>query len=69
MSDNFKIPKTLDDPALILFFEADTAVLFVAVIGIFGLISFIGENAVHGSDSVENANNEISFFFAKSELV
>ena len=41
-SEDFRIPKTLDDPALILFFEADTAVLFVGVIGIFGLISFIG---------------------------
>ena len=28
-----------------------------------------GENAVHGSDSVENARNEIAFFFAESEIV
>ncbi len=28
-----------------------------------------GENAVHGSDSVENGNKEISFFFAESEIV
>jgi nucleoside-diphosphate kinase len=28
-----------------------------------------GENAVHGSDSAENARNEIAFFFAESELV
>jgi nucleoside-diphosphate kinase len=28
-----------------------------------------GENAVHGSDSVENGANEIAFFFAQSELV
>lgn len=27
-----------------------------------------GENAVHGSDSVENGRNEISFFFAEREL-
>ena len=25
-----------------------------------------GENAVHGSDSVENGRNEIAFFFATS---
>jgi nucleoside-diphosphate kinase len=29
----------------------------------------IGENAVHGSDSEENANIEISYFFSKLELV
>lgn len=29
----------------------------------------IDANAVHGSDSVENAVNEINFFFAKRELV
>jgi nucleoside-diphosphate kinase len=29
----------------------------------------IEQNAVHGSDSDENAKNEISFFFAESELV
>ena len=29
----------------------------------------IGENAVHGSDSVENAAIEISYFFSKLELV
>ncbi|MDZ4744394.1 MAG: nucleoside-diphosphate kinase [bacterium] len=28
-----------------------------------------GENAVHGSDSVENAISEIAFFFQDSELV
>ncbi len=28
-----------------------------------------GENAVHGSDSTENARNEIAFFFKDSELV
>ncbi len=28
-----------------------------------------GENIVHGSDSPENAANEISFFFARKELV
>lgn len=28
-----------------------------------------GENAVHGSDSVENAKIEIAFFFSGSELV
>ncbi|MBI2419876.1 MAG: nucleoside-diphosphate kinase [Ignavibacteriales bacterium] len=27
------------------------------------------ENAVHGSDSDENANNEIAHFFSKNELV
>ena len=41
MSENFKIPKTLDDPALILFFEADTVVVFVTVMAIFGLMSFL----------------------------
>ena len=41
-SEDFRIPKTLDDPALILFFEADSAVLFVSVMAIFGLISFVG---------------------------
>jgi len=29
----------------------------------------IGENAVHGSDSDENANKEISFFFSGIELI
>jgi nucleoside-diphosphate kinase len=28
-----------------------------------------GENIIHGSDSVENAEIEISYFFPKSELV
>jgi nucleoside-diphosphate kinase len=28
----------------------------------------IGENAVHGSDSDENAGKEIGFFFTESEL-
>lgn len=28
-----------------------------------------GENAAHGSDSVENGLNEVAFFFAESELV
>ena len=28
-----------------------------------------GENAVHGSDSVENGRIEVSFFFAERELV
>lgn len=42
MSENFRIPKTLDDPPLILFFEADVVVVFVSVIAVFGLITFIG---------------------------
>src|SRR3954447_7579595 len=29
----------------------------------------VGENAVHGSDSEENADIEISYFFSKLELV
>jgi nucleoside-diphosphate kinase len=29
----------------------------------------IGENSVHGSDSLENAKREISFFFAEVEIV
>ena len=29
----------------------------------------IGENAVHGSDSDENAIKEIGFFFSESELI
>ena len=29
----------------------------------------IDANAVHGSDSVENATNEIKFFFSKEEIV
>lgn len=29
----------------------------------------IEQNAIHGSDSDENARNEIAFFFAESELV
>ena len=29
----------------------------------------IEQNAIHGSDSDENAKNEIGFFFAESELV
>jgi len=31
--------------------------------------SSIGENAVHGSDSDENAAIEIAYFFSKLELV
>ena len=31
--------------------------------------SSIGENAVHGSDSNENAEKEIAFFFSNSELI
>jgi nucleoside-diphosphate kinase len=29
----------------------------------------LGENAVHGSDSDENANLEIAFFFTNSEII
>jgi nucleoside-diphosphate kinase len=29
----------------------------------------IGENSVHGSDSLENARNEIRFFFSDCEIV
>jgi len=29
----------------------------------------LGENSVHGSDSLENAKNEISFFFSACEIV
>ena len=29
----------------------------------------IAQNAIHGSDSDDNAKNEIGFFFAESELV
>lgn len=29
----------------------------------------IDANAVHGSDSLENAKNEIAFFFAKTEIL
>jgi nucleoside-diphosphate kinase len=32
------------------------------------LASSIEENVVHGSDSVENANIEISFFFAQADI-
>ena len=31
--------------------------------------SSLGENAVHGSDSDENAKKEIDFFFSGSELI
>ena len=29
----------------------------------------VGENSVHGSDSLENAKKEISFFFAETDIV
>jgi nucleoside-diphosphate kinase len=29
----------------------------------------VGENSVHGSDSLENAKNEIDFFFTAEEIV
>lgn len=29
----------------------------------------IGENTVHGSDSLENAQKEVAFFFAESEIL
>lgn len=32
------------------------------------LASSIDENAVHGSDSADNAKNEIAYFFAQSEV-
>lgn len=32
------------------------------------LASSIEQNVVHGSDSLENANNEIAYFFASSDL-
>ena len=35
----------------------------------FDFASSIGENAVHGSDSNENAKKEIGFFFTESELI
>lgn len=31
--------------------------------------SSIEANAIHGSDSLENANNEIAFFFKKEEIL
>jgi len=31
--------------------------------------SSVGENAVHGSDSLENARREIAFFFAERDLI
>ena len=35
----------------------------------FDFATSIGENAVHGSDSNENAKKEIGFFFTESELI
>ena len=35
----------------------------------FDFATSIGENAVHGSDSDENAKKEIGFFFSESELI
>ena len=32
-------------------------------------VTSIGENAVHGSDSDENARKEIGFFFSEAELI
>jgi nucleoside-diphosphate kinase len=29
----------------------------------------VGENAVHGSDSVENGQREVAFFFGEHELI
>ena len=29
----------------------------------------VGENAVHGSDSVENGLREVAFFFGEHELI
>ena len=29
----------------------------------------VQENSVHGSDSIQNAKNEINFFFKKNEIV
>ena len=34
-----------------------------------GVFEFLSENAVHGSDSDENALKEINFFFSGSELI
>jgi nucleoside-diphosphate kinase len=31
--------------------------------------SNVGENAVHGSDSIENGRQEVAYFFAENELV
>ncbi len=35
----------------------------------FDFATSLGENAVHGSDSDENAGKEIGFFFSDSELI
>ena len=35
----------------------------------FDFATSIGENAVHGSDTDENAKKEIGFFFTESELI
>ena len=35
----------------------------------FDFAASIGENAVHGSDSDDNAKKEIGFFFTESELI
>ncbi|MEE2858458.1 MAG: nucleoside-diphosphate kinase [Candidatus Neomarinimicrobiota bacterium] len=35
----------------------------------FDYATSLGENAVHGSDSDENAKKEIGFFFTESELI
>ena len=35
----------------------------------FDFATSIGENAVHGSDSDENAKKEIGYFFTESELI
>ena len=29
----------------------------------------VQENSIHGSDSINNAKNEINFFFTKNEIV
>lgn len=40
-SQGYWIPRTLDDPPLVLFFEFDTALIFVVVILLFGMISML----------------------------
>lgn len=40
-TEGYWIPRTLDDPPLALFFELDTALIFMTVVLIFGMISML----------------------------
>lgn len=40
-NEDYWVPRTLDDPKLVLFFEMDSSVLFISTFLVFGLFNFL----------------------------